>query len=278
MTQQPAPEPSPDRDRPHAAGSYRVESRLPPAPPLPGEVIVDVWADDVIDTLASELVIEAMKSVHRYGDFHLALSGGSTPLPLYRRLMLDPNYRQLPWKRTHLWIVDERCVPFDDLASNFREIRETIIDHADIPAAQVHPMPAESRHADLEYEKTLRETLCWRDKGEDRLDFVVLGMGADGHTASLFPHSDVLHEKDRLVRLVDAPLAKPRRRVTMTYPLINAARFIAVLVLGSSKAATIQRLATGHDSFEEMPIKGVHPTDGALKWYLDAAAVGNDAD
>ena len=121
-----------------------LTSALPKPPPLPGEVVVAHTVDELIDKLAAELVIHAENCVRQFGDFHLALSGGPDPVPLYERLMYDPNYRRLPWRRTHLWIVDERCVPFDDKRSNFRVISEIIVDHADIPHEQVHPIFATS--------------------------------------------------------------------------------------------------------------------------------------
>jgi 6-phosphogluconolactonase len=245
-------------------------------PALPGEVIAIVTADELIDRLAAELVIHAENCVRQFGDFHVALSGGSTPQPLYERLMYDPNCRRLPWRRTHLWMVDERCVPFDDPASNFRFIEETIVDHADIPREQVHPMFATSPTADLEYEKSIREALMWRERGQDRLDFVLLGMGPDGHTASLFPHTKPLYERSRLVVFNEYAHVQPSRRVTMTYPLINAARFVAVFVTGRSKAAMIQRVAARQDSFETLPILGIQPINGELKWYLDGEACGVD--
>src|SRR5687768_12288568 len=95
-------------------------------PPLPGSVVIRETPDELIDAVAADLFFQAVACARTFGDFHLALSGGSTPEPLYARLMYDPNYRDLPWKRTHLWIVDERRVPPDDERSNFRMIRETI--------------------------------------------------------------------------------------------------------------------------------------------------------
>lgn len=244
------------------------------APPLPGDVIAIETVDELIDRIAADLVIHAENCVRQFGDFHLALSGGNTPQPLYERLMYDPNYRRLPWRRTHLWMVDERCVPFDDSASNFRAIDETIVDHADIPREQVHPIFAMSDNADVAYEKELREALGWREKGQDRLDFVLLGMGADGHTASLFPHSEALQEKQRLVRFNVSEHATPPKRVTMTFPIINSARFVAVMVTGSAKAATLRRVCEPDSGADDLPIKGVDPTSGELRWYLDAEACG----
>jgi 6-phosphogluconolactonase len=266
-----------------------IENRLV-GPSIPGatDVIAAETADELIDKLAADLVVHAENCVRQFGDFHLALSGGSTPQPLYERLMYDPNYRRLPWRRTHLWIVDERCVGFDHQQSNFHMIDETIVEHADIPREQVHPMFATSPEGDLEYEQQLREALAWREKGQDRLDFVLLGVGTDGHTASLFPHSPAIHETDRLVAFNAHPQAVPPERLTMTFPLINSSRFIAVLVTGASKAAVIKRIAVaaqaadrelasrGLGGVEELPIKGVAPLNGELRWYLDAAACGID--
>lgn len=229
-------------------------------------------ADQLADVLAAEIVVQAKAAVRRFGDFELALSGGNTPLLLYERLMYDADYRQLPWQRTHLWLVDERVVPPEDERSNFRIINEIIVAHSGIPREQVHPIPALSETADEEYEAQLREVLQWRPPGEDRLDFVLLGMGADGHTASLFPFNDALAEEERLVRAVNAPSADPSRRVTMTYPLINGARVIAVLVSGAAKAPMLRRVASGRESREELPIKGVRPLKGELKWFIDAEA------
>lgn len=264
----------PRGDRGMQPEPYNISPVRIAAPPLPGRAVAAETLDDLIDKVAADIVVHAENCVRTFGDFHLALSGGSTPQPLYERLMYDPNYRRLPWRRTHLWIVDERCVPFDDPRCNFRLIDETIVDHSDIPRNQVHPIFATSPTADVDYERDLRETLAWREKGQDRLDCVLLGMGADGHTASLFPHSDALREQSRLVRFNEHQAADPPERITMTFPIINSARFIAVLVAGAAKAGMLQRIALGDDAVDEVPIKGVSPLNGELKWYLDAAACG----
>lgn len=264
------------RDR-ESRRTYELIDEHIAAPPLPGTVEARPTVDDVIDALAADLIVHSENCVREFGDFHLALSGGSTPVPLYERLMYDPDCRRVPWRRTHLWIVDERCVPFDDERSNFRMIRETIVDHADIPPEQVHPVFATADDADSDYERRIKEQMLWREKGQDRLDFVLLGMGADGHTASLFPGSAALDETIRLVKKVHYDAVDPPDRITMTYNLINAARFVAVLVTGAKKAAMLDRVATGRDSSRELPIKGVAPTAGELKWYLDAGACGSAA-
>lgn len=260
--------PDPKRD----VKSYDLIDDLPPHPPLDGEVALKATTDELIDVLAAELVACAVECVRQYGDFHLVLTGGLTPQPLYERLMYDPCCRGLPWRRTHLWISDERCVPADHERSNSRAINEVIGMHADIPREQMHVIDAMSDTADVDYEQALRGALEWREPGQDRIDFVLLGLGADGHTASLFPHTAAVTEKDRWVRLNSCLDAEPSDRVTMTLPLINSARCVAVMVTGREKAAIVQRVAGGEESIEELPIMGVAPVDGVLKWYLDKDA------
>jgi 6-phosphogluconolactonase len=252
--------------------TYELADDMPVVPRLPGHVLLSSDADEAIDAVGLDMLMHAKACVRAFGDFHLALSGGSTPMPLYRRMMYDPAFRDFPWARTHLWIVDERCVRFDDERSNYGQIRDLIVDHSDIPKAQVHPIFAYEPDADTRYEAELREVLGWREKGHDRLDFVLLGMGDDGHTASLFPRSRALEVADRFACFNRGPEVTPPDRVTMTYPLINSARFIAALVLGAKKSRMLQRIATGADPIADIPIKGIEPIGGELRWYLDPAA------
>ena len=260
-----------------ADDEIRVEGLDPPVetPKLPGKVIARGNVHELLDELSSDLTAHALNCVREFGDFHLALSGGRTPQPLYALLMYDPRYRSFPWRRTHLWMVDERCVPFDDPNSNFPHVKETIVDHSDIPPEQVHPMVASGPGAAARYERELREALGWRERGHDRLDCVLLGMGTDGHTASIFPGSPALHDAERLVMDVDAPAtSRPAvPRCTLTMRTINAARFVAPLVIGTDKRQAIARLASGA-SPEEMPVAALRPAAGELRWYLDAAACG----
>jgi 6-phosphogluconolactonase len=217
---------------------------------------------------------------HLAHDFHLALSGGSTPFPLYRRLMLDPDFRDFPWRRTHLWIVDERCVPFDHEKSNYRQVKDIIVDHSGIPKEQVHPMLVEKPDCDVQYEKDLRHAFLYRSKGHDRLDFVILGLGDDGHTASLFPGSPATLESlkaangtpPRWVLMNRGPKVTPPDRCTMTYTLLNAARMLACLCVGEKKQSMLARVAAGKDKPEDLPILGIRPVAGELRWYLDHAA------
>lgn len=248
-----------------------------PSLQLNGSVVVYPTVDEVYDKLANALIDAAKEAVTNRGAFHLALSGGSTPKRFYELLVIDPRYRGLPWERTHLWIVDERRVPEDDERNNWRMIRSSMIDHVPIPADHVHPVPVNDDDPALVYERTLCDV--FGGGGEvPHIDFVLLGIGADAHTASLFPGTAALDVTDRLIANNDvSPGTQPNvGRVTMTYPLLNAARRLAVLVTGAGKAETLRRIdrqlgETGRDP-HQLPITGVEPTDGQLTWYLDAAA------
>jgi len=259
-----------------------VESERVVLPPLPGEVIAARTLDELLDALAADVVVQATNCVRTFGDCHLAVSGDSQLEPLYERLMYDPNCRTLPWRRTHLWIVDEAAVAFDDPRSAFRRIRETLVDHSDIPPEQVHPIFPLGEDPAAHYESLLREVLAWRERGQDRLDVALLAAGKDGSIAGLLPGSRSLREQARLVSLTsttEQAAAEHRSpdqpfRVTMTLPLLNAARFVGVMATGSDRAEVIRRLAAGHDSFERLPARGLHPVGGSLRWYLDGAAAG----
>lgn len=249
---------------------------------LRGRTIIVHETDELIDKIADDLIARAMRTVLGGQAFHLALSGGSTPRMLYRRLVIDPRYRHFPWHHTHIWMVDERCVPPTDERSNSRMIRELLVDNIVIPPEQVHPMPVESPKADRAYQKLLQQELPIDTDAASptpRLDYVLLGMGNDGHTASLFPHTPPLGEAKRWVAYNDGPTVQPPRpRLTLTYPIINSARTIAVFIAGVAKYGTLQQVATAREDWQRFPINGIdpqlHPTlrDGELIWYLDGPA------
>lgn len=258
--------------------SYDIEPSGFEVPSLPGGVSVAADEEDAQERLGRDLLVSARQAVSRRGVFHLALSGGGTPMPFYRRLMIDPLFREMPWTRTHIWIVDERRAPFDSDKNNYKHINELVIEHSDLPASHAHPIPVDLESAAEDYETELREVLAVGgppgDPDRGRLDFVLLGMGPDGHTASLFPHTQALNEEIRWVVDNDGPSVVPPPRVTMTYPLLNAARAVAFYVLGEGKAEMIHRVATGTDGFETLPCKGIRPTSGELGWYLDRDSCG----
>lgn len=248
---------------------------------LPGAVHVAGDVHKLYDDVAAAMEAEAIHAVRERGVFHVALSGGSTPEKLYIDLVADPRFRMFPWGATHIWQVDERRVPEDDERSNFKMLKETLILHCGVPESQVHPMPVLADDPAGDYEKDLAKTLGVDAGGPPpRFDYVLLGMGGDLHTASLFPHSKALHVTDRWVAVNDGEHVTPPDRVTLTYPIINAARNLAVLLTGEKKTQPLQRLdrqlAEHGPDIDAMPITGVSPThdDARLTWYLDPAAAG----
>ena len=250
-----------------------------PMPKLPGYVHVAPDTDKLFDDLGSALIGAADKAIEQRGVFHLALSGGGTPEPFYMRLVLDPRYRMFPWEQTHVWVVDERCVPEDDDRSNIKMIRESLLCQVPIPGQAVHPMPVLAEDPVADYEGQLSAAFGGITLPEvPQLDFVLLGMGADAHTASLFPDSPAQSVVGHWVAMNDGDRVVPPPRMTMTYPLINAAKEIAVLVAGAGKHETLARiegqLAHGGPNPGELPITGVDPSarGGELTWYLDQAA------
>jgi len=243
--------------------------------PLSGEVHVAADKDVLLDDLGRYLVGVASRAVDEHGVFHLAVSGGSAPEPFYMRLVIDPDFRALPWEQTHVWLVDERRVPEADERSNWRMIRESLTDHLPTPATQLHPMPAMANDAADRYERELREAFGHEDV--PAMDFVLLGMGDDTHTASLFPQSAATRVTDRWIAINEGRHVTPPDRLTMTFPLLNAARHVAVLCCGSRKTAALRRveaqLRDGGPDATNVPISAIQPR-GELMWFLDAEAAG----
>lgn len=210
--------------------------------------------------LARDLV--AFLSVR--GSGHVAVSGGSTPRALFR--ILANEYRDaVAWDRVTIWQVDERCVPPDGPQSNWKMLSDELLSR--IPNLKSHRIEAERESAEDDYETLLRANIAHADRAGavPQLDLVLLGMGADGHTASLFPGTGALDERKRLVVRNEVPQLRAHR-VTMTFPTINAARERWFLVSGADKAAAFRRVRAG-----ELPAARVR--DAA--WYMDTAAAGS---
>ena len=243
---------------------------------LPGSVHIAPDTETLFEALGETLMSSALDAVEQRGVFHVALSGGGTPEPFYIRLLTDPKFRLMPWTKTHVWIVDERCVPEDHEKSNVKMIREALSDHAGIPGDQVHAMPVLSDDPAGDYEDQLSKAFDMIPAdGVPELDWVLLGMGGDCHTASLFPESPAL-TSTRWIDTNDGEKVVPPARVTMTYPLINAAREVVVLAVGGGKTAALKRvadqMATGGPDIVNIPVSGIAAEN--LTWYLDDAAAG----
>jgi len=206
------------------------------------------------------------------GPFRVSLSGGSTPKTLYGLLASDEFRGRFPWPRVSWYWGDERFVPYDDPESNYRMTREAMLAKAPVPPENIHPVPADGTPDDAasRYERTLQAAYgaTVLDPARPLFDITLLGLGPDGHTASLLPGEQVLDERTRWVAAVSH--GRPEVRITMTYPAIESSRYVAFLVAGQEKAAMLGAISAG-DS--QVPAARVKPV-GELIWFVDRAAAG----
>jgi 6-phosphogluconolactonase len=225
---------------------------------------------------AAHLFVEvAREAVEVRGQFTVALAGGSTPRDLYRSLADDEALREaVRWPDVHVFWGDERHVPPTHDDSNFRMAHETLLDRVPIPRHQIHRIEAEGPDAAqvaVAYEKTVRTSLALADGEWPQFDLILLGMGKDGHTASLFPGSPAVHEA---ARLVVAPLVEKlgAYRITMTPPVFAHARDTVVLVAGADKAGALREVLEGPFLPERYPVQVLRGALGPVTWLLDEAA------
>jgi 6-phosphogluconolactonase len=208
------------------------------------------------------------------GAFRVSLSGGSTPKALYSLLASDAFRGRFPWERVSWYWGDERFVPYDHPESNYRMTREAMLSRAPVPPHNIHPVPADGTPDDAasRYERTLQEAYggAVLDPARPLFDVTLLGLGPDGHTASLLPGEPVLQERKRWVAAVSH--GRPEVRITMTYPAIESSRRAAFLVAGQEKAAILQSIRAGGS---QVPAARVKPV-GELVWFVDRAAAGQD--
>jgi 6-phosphogluconolactonase len=234
--------------------------------------MIEIFAnsEELARGAAEYFVARSGEAVAQKGFFTIALSGGSTPKLLYQ-LLADPEepfHEQVPWSRTHFFWSDERHVPPDDADSNYRMAHEAMLSRVPVPESNIHRVHSENPDAAAaakEYEQTIlhltKQTL-------PQLDLILLGLGGDGHTASIFPGSDVLHETQRLVA---APWVEKLNtyRITMTLPLLNNAASVLFLVSGTEKTEIAKKVIEGPKQY---PAQAVQPTHGQLLWMLDKDA------
>jgi 6-phosphogluconolactonase len=234
--------------------------------------MIQVFDDsEQLSKAAAELFAEqARQAVAVRGRFCVALAGGNTPRLTYQQLALAPLRKQIPWRQIHIFWGDERCVPADDPRSNAQMARETLLDRVPLPAAQIYPMTCtqNSKTAARGYQ-TLLEDFFHPD--EPRFDLILLGLGADGHTASLLPGTSAPHEKTRLVTSIHKP-GEDFARLSLTLPTINLARMVVFLVAGKSKTSILRQVRSGPPG--HFPAQLIAPSEGELHWLVDKAAAG----
>jgi 6-phosphogluconolactonase len=229
----------------------------------------------ILARTAADLFVETTRAATAArGRFFVALSGGSTPRTLYL-LLASPLFRdQIDWSRAFVFWGDERGVPPDNPESNYRMAREALLFHVPIPAAQVFRMRGEAADpaaAAALYEQDMRRAFALAPGEQPRFDLILLGLGSDGHTASLFPHTPALHVADRLV-VANRVEKLGATRITLTAPAINNAKQVVFLVAGADKADALAAVLEGPRSPDDLPAQLIAPTHGEVHWLVDRAA------
>jgi 6-phosphogluconolactonase len=225
---------------------------------------------------AREFVEAAERAVKARGSARIAISGGSTPKAAFALLAdaAQPWRARMPWDKLDLWWVDERSVPPDNPDSNYRMTREAMLDHVPLKPEQIHRIEGEldPDEAAARYEAALRNAFKLEGAEMPRFDLVQLGMGPDGHTASLFPHTAALEERGRLVVANHVETVKDSWRVTLTWPVINLGAELFFLIGGADKAAILKEVFVGPRDVERLPSQLIRPASGILTLLLDRAA------
>ena len=236
-------------------------------------------ADALAAEAASLFVQAAREAVAVRGRFVIALTGGSSPHKTYELLARAPLAGEVDWSKTWVFLGDDRFVPYDDERSNYGMCRRLLLSQVPVKPDQIFPAPTDAATPDEAargYAETLARAFALPPDGPaPALDLILLGMGDDGHCASLFPGMPTLQVADRwVVASPPGTLPPPVDRITFTFPVLNAARRVVFLVTGEKKAAPVQDIFEGEATVEQHPAAGVHPEQGTLTWLLDEAAAG----
>src|SRR5580698_4800117 len=245
--------------------------------PRPVTVTYKVWSSPAEVALASARLLASRveQAVATRGIARIAISGGSTPQATFKLLSdpAQPFLATVPWDKLQLFWVDERCVPPDNPESNYGVCRELLLTKVPIPAANVFRMEGELAPdvAASRYESTLRNVMKLEGAESPAFDLIVLGMGPDGHTASLFPNTEALNEMGRLV-VANHVLQKETWRITLTWPVINQGAEVAFEVEGPGKTAIVAEVLTGPRDPERLPSQLIRPANGKLLFLLDQDA------
>ncbi|HKJ09250.1 MAG TPA: 6-phosphogluconolactonase [Gammaproteobacteria bacterium] len=213
------------------------------------------------------------EAIAQRGAFHVALAGGSTPRRLYALLAGDEFSPHTDWSRVHVYFGDERSVPPDHPDSNYRMAREQLLAHVPVPEEHIHPIlvaPESAEQDAAHYARTLRCNAPLGPDGIPHLDLMLLGVGPDGHTASLFPDTPILDEKSKLVAAVYVERLQTWR-VSMTFPVLNRARYLLFQAAGTEKAEVVGRLFGASDERPPLPVQRLRP-EGSVEWHVDHAA------
>lgn len=217
-------------------------------------------------------------AIIEHDDFHVALSGGTTPKHLYEKLATPEYQSKINWQKVHIYFGDERFVPLDHPDSNYKMASDALLSKVDCPASNIHAVAVNLASAELaaaHYEMLLEKQLPKNDKNTSQFDLVLLGLGTDGHTASLFPGTDAVNESQKLCRGVFVKKLESWR-VSITFPVINNAKKILLLSEGRSKIEIINTLTDEKTPEQLFPVQHVRQSNGFF-WYVDQAAIGSNS-
>lgn len=227
--------------------------------------------DEVLHNLATYFVTAAQQSIEEHGAFSVSLSGGSSPKKLYGLLAAAPYHEQVQWDKVYFFFGDERYVPETNPASNYQMVKKVLLEPLNIDAAQVFPVNTTLPPKDAA-SQYMNDIKGYFKDAEPSFDLVLLGLGDNSHTASLFPYTPVLHEQEATIQAVFLT-DQQVYRITFTAPLINLAKRVAFLVYGESKAAAVFNILEGSHEIETYPAQLIQP-NGELQWFLDKPAAG----
>lgn len=235
------------------------------------ELIIKDGPNQLAKLAANRFTAAAKSCVGENRRFMVALSGGSTPRGMHRLLAEEPYCSDIPWKKTHIFWVDERCVPWDDPASNYGMAKRDFLDRIPIPSEQIHPIPGEAPPEEgvRRYRRELEAFFKVKERGFPIFDLIFLGMGKDGHTASLFPGKGSKEASEEWVVAVKGG-TPDIYRLSLTYEVLNRAKEIYFLVSGKEKAPIVKTVLENKDA--ELPAQKIQPIKGKLAWLLDKEA------
>lgn len=236
-------------------------------------ITIDADIDGLSRRAAQRVVALARSAVATRGAFHLVLAGGTTPRRLYQTLVTTEFRDTIDWSRVHIYFGDERAVPATHPDSNYSMAKAALLDHVPIPSERIHRMPVavtSVRQDAAHYAQMIADRAPRDAQGVPQFDLILLGMGPDGHTASLFPHSCILHDMERWAAAVYVDKLQAWR-VSVTFPVLNHARHLLFLVAGADKAAMVGRIHAGASSLPTLPVQRI-AAQGSVEWLLDSAA------
>ena len=230
----------------------------PRAPKLPGTVIFRPDDDEALGSAATDLFMQALGCVRAFGNFQLAVSGAPANEPFFRRLMLDPTFREFPWSKTHLWLVDELAVEWDDPRRRGSVVRDLLADPSDLPRSQFHPIDVQCQDPAAAYERQIGEVLGWREKGHDRFDYILIDP-----SESLDPLPPSSLDEPLVIELPN--LTPPR--ISFTLRTLQGARCVAAVVAGAAAGPVALAIASETHPYSKLRLPG-----GEVRWYVDHAA------